>query len=62
MVRRYPEGKRSWDIALLKYVGVRFVIIHGGGPGDHRLRDPGKQTSFVSGLRVTDEETVEIAR
>ena len=50
------------DIALLKYVGVRPVIIHGGGPEiTGFLKKVGKQTSFVSGLRVTDEETVEIA-
>lgn len=50
------------DIALLKYVGVRPVIIHGGGPEiTGFLKKVGKKTSFVSGLRVTDEETVEIA-
>ncbi|MCI6085995.1 acetylglutamate kinase [Selenomonas sp.] len=50
------------DIALLKYVGVRPVIIHGGGPEiTGFLKKVGKETSFVSGLRVTDEETVEIA-
>ena len=50
------------DISLLKYVGVRPVIVHGGGPDiTSFLKKVGKQSDFVSGLRVTDEETVEIA-
>ena len=50
------------DIALMKYVGIRTVIVHGGGPDiTGFLKKVGKQSEFVSGLRVTDEETVEIA-
>ena len=50
------------DIALMKYVGIRTVIVHGGGPDiTGFLKKVGKQSDFVSGLRVTDEETVEIA-
>ena len=50
------------DVALMKYVGIRPVIIHGGGPEiTGFLEKVGKESSFVAGLRVTDEETVEIA-
>lgn len=49
------------DITLMKYVGIRPVIVHGGGPEiTGFLKKVGKQTEFVSGLRVTDEETMEI--
>ena len=50
------------DVALMKFVGINVVIVHGGGPEiTGFLKKIGKETSFVSGLRVTDEETVEIA-
>lgn len=50
------------DIALMKFVGINVVIVHGGGPEiTGFLKKLGKESSFVSGLRVTDEETVEIA-
>ena len=50
------------DVSLLKYVGMRPVIVHGGGPDITQfLRKVGKESAFVSGLRVTDQETVEIA-
>lgn len=50
------------DITLLKYVGMRPVVVHGGGPEITKtLNQLGKQTTFVSGLRVTDAETVSIA-
>ena len=46
----------------MKYVGIKVVIVHGGGPEITQfLKKVGKESSFVSGLRVTDEETVEIA-
>ena len=50
------------DLVLLNLVGVKVVIVHGGGPDiTSFLKKVGKQSDFVSGLRVTDEETVEIA-
>ena len=50
------------DVALMKYVGIRPVIVPGGGPEiTGFLKKVGKESSFVAGLRVTDEETVEIA-
>ena len=50
------------DIVLMKYVGIRPIIVHGGGPRITEWMDKvGKVPEFVQGLRVTDAETVEIA-
>ncbi len=50
------------DIVLMKYVGIRPVIVHGGGPDiTSFLKKVGKVSEFISGLRVTDKETVQIA-
>ena len=49
------------DTVLLKYVGMRPIIVHGGGPEISRSMDKlGKEPEFIEGLRVTDEETMEI--
>lgn len=49
------------DAVLMKYVGMHPVIVHGGGPDiTGMLRRLGKKSEFVGGLRVTDEETMEI--
>jgi acetylglutamate kinase len=49
------------DIVLMKYVGMKPVIVHGGGPAiNNMLNKIGKKTAFINGLRVTDEETMEI--
>lgn len=51
------------DIALLRLVGMKPVIVHGGGPEISRhMRRLGLEPSFVAGHRVTDAETMEIAR
>lgn len=50
------------DVALLKLVGFRPIIVHGGGKEiSHWLLRIGKKSEFVNGLRVTDEETMEVA-
>lgn len=50
------------DIVLMKYVGIRPIIVHGGGPRITTWMDKiGKVPEFVQGLRVTDAETIEIA-
>lgn len=50
------------DVALLKYVGIHPVIVHGGGPMIGRmLKDLNIPTRFVDGLRVTDEKTLQVA-
>ncbi len=49
------------DNVLMKYVGMNPVIIHGGGPDiSNMMKRVGKESQFVDGLRVTDEETMEI--
>jgi acetylglutamate kinase len=49
------------DIVLLRLVGIRPVIVHGGGPQIGALmKRLGKEPRFVGGMRITDEETVEI--
>jgi len=51
------------DIVLLEHVGLRPVIVHGGGPEiSEMMRRLGKEPAFVDGLRVTDAETAEIAQ
>lgn len=51
------------DIVLLSMVGVRVVLVHGGGPEiNEMLEKLGKQPKFVDGLRYTDKETAEIVR
>ena len=62
MINEELKEKVMQDIALMKYTGINVVIVHGGGPEITQfLKKVGKESSFVSGLRVTDEETVEIA-
>jgi acetylglutamate kinase len=49
------------DIVLMKYVGLNPVVIHGGGPQIGQvLKRMGKDSTFVQGLRVTDQETMDI--
>jgi acetylglutamate kinase len=49
------------DIVLLSLVGIRPILVHGGGPEiSETLRRLGKESTFVHGLRVTDKETVEV--
>jgi acetylglutamate kinase len=49
------------DVVLLKYIGLRPVIVHGGGPQIGRtLERLGVESTFVGGLRVTDDQTMEV--
>ena len=51
------------DLVLLSLVGVRVVVVHGGGPEiDETLQKLGKTSRFVNGLRYTDEETMDIVQ
>ncbi|MDO9327034.1 MAG: acetylglutamate kinase [Methanoregula sp.] len=51
------------DVVLLHYVGIRVVLVHGGGPEiSEKMKAMGKESVFVGGLRVTDPETLEIAQ
>ena len=49
------------DVVLLRFIGINPVIVHGGGPQIGKIMERmGKKPSFVSGQRVTDEETMDI--
>jgi acetylglutamate kinase len=49
------------DVVLLKYIGIHPVIVHGGGPQiGHMLTKIGKKSQFIEGMRVTDEETMDV--
>ena len=51
------------DVILMACVGIRTVLVHGGGPEiDTALRKIGKESRFVNGLRYTDEETMEVVQ
>ena len=51
------------DIALLWLIGVKVVLVHGGGPEiSDLMKRLGKQAEFVDGLRVTDKETIDIVQ
>jgi len=51
------------DLVLLSLIGVKVVLVHGGGPEiSDMLKRVGKKSEFVNGLRVTDEETVDIVQ
>ena len=56
------KNKVLQDIVFLRCAGLRPVVVHGGGPEiTAMLQKAGKKTQFVSGLRVTDAESVELA-
>lgn len=58
-----PEARDAFiqDVVLLRTVGIKPVVVHGGGPMiTDMLKKVGKTTEFIRGLRVTDRETVDI--
>src|SRR3954454_5744895 len=62
---REPELRDGFatDVVLLKYVGLNPVIVHGGGPDITRYMERlGMEVRFVEGVRVSDPETVEVAK
>ena len=63
MVNEQLKQQVMEDIALLWLIGVKVVLVHGGGPEiNETMERLGKQTRFVDGLRVTDKETVDIVQ
>src|SRR2546428_12461939 len=49
------------DVVLMHYVGLRPVLVHGGGPEiTEAMKKSGKEPTFINGLRVTDQEAVEV--
>ena len=63
MINEQLKEQVMEDIVLLHLVGVKVVLVHGGGPEISELMTKlGKKTEFVNGLRVTDKEAVEIVQ
>ena len=63
MVNESLKQQVMEDIALLWLIGVKVVLVHGGGPEiSSTMKKLGKQAQFVNGLRVTDKETVDIVQ
>ena len=63
MINEQLKQQVMEDIALLWLIGVKVVLIHGGGPEiSETMKRLGKQAQFVNGLRVTDKETVDIVQ
>jgi acetylglutamate kinase len=61
MVDEALKSSFAQDIVLLKQVGVNPVIVHGGGPQIGRLLEQiGKESKFIEGMRVTDNETMDV--
>ena len=63
MINEHLKEQVMEDIALLWLIGVKVVLVHGGGPEINEVRDKfGKKPEFIDGLRVTDKETVDIVQ
>lgn len=63
MINEQLKQQVMEDIVLLWLIGVKVVLVHGGGPEINDLMDRlGKKPQFVDGLRVTDKETVDIVQ
>ncbi|MBO5783778.1 MAG: acetylglutamate kinase [Clostridia bacterium] len=63
MINEHLKQQVMEDIVLLWLIGVKIVLVHGGGPEINELMDKlGKKPEFVDGLRVTDKETVDIVQ
>jgi acetylglutamate kinase len=61
MIEEHLKQGFAQDVVLLRYIGVNPVIVHGGGPQiGSTMERMGKKPSFVSGQRVTDQETMDI--
>ena len=61
MVDEELKTSFAQDVVLLKYVGINPVVVHGGGPQiDQMLEKMGISSRFVRGMRVTDQETIDI--
>lgn len=63
MINEQLKDSVMKDIVLLSLIGVKVVLVHGGGPEiTEMLAKIGKESSFVNGLRVTDKETVDVVQ
>lgn len=63
MINEHLKEQVMEDIVLLSLIGVKVVLVHGGGPEiSETMEKLGKKAEFVDGLRVTDKETVDIVQ
>lgn len=63
MINEHLKEQVMEDIVLLHLIGVKVVVVHGGGPEISELmKKLGKETEFIDGLRVTDKETIDIVQ
>ena len=61
MVDEKLKKNFALDIILMKFIGLKPVIVHGGGPQIGKvLAQMGIQSSFIDGLRITDDETMDV--
>jgi len=61
MVDQDLKDKFARDVVMMKYIGINPVVVHGGGPQiGGFLKKLGKESKFIQGMRVTDEETMNI--
>lgn len=63
MINEQLKEQVMEDIVLLHLIGVKVVVVHGGGPEiSDLMKKLGKETEFIDGLRVTDKETIDIVQ
>jgi len=63
MINEELKAAVMGDICLLSCIGIRVVLVHGGGPElSAMLKKVGKESKFINGLRYTDEETRDLAQ
>jgi len=61
MVDDELKDKFAQDVVMMKYIGINPVVVHGGGPQiGNLLKKFGKESKFIQGMRVTDQETMDI--
>lgn len=61
MIEKALKASFARDVVLMKAVGIRPIVVHGGGPQiGELLRRIGKESRFVDGMRVTDAETMDV--
>ena len=61
MVDKSLQAAFAHDVVMLKLVGMNPIVVHGGGPQiDEALKKVGKSGTFIQGMRVTDEDTMEV--
>lgn len=63
MINEELKNSVMADITLLKYIGLKPIVVHGGGPDiSKELNDKGIESKFINGLRYTDDATMKVAQ